>query len=88
MRMLRPGERTAVHRHTASSICYVHRGEGVITAGAAEFAWEEGDCFTIPPWTWHHYENQSPHEPAFVFSVTDSPIFEALGLYRMQAAEG
>ena len=42
-------------------------------------------CLT-PPWTWHEHANENSKE-AILFSVQDTPIFQALGLDREQALE-
>jgi gentisate 1,2-dioxygenase len=84
---LKPGAATQPHRHTSSTIYHVVQGEGLTTVGAKknagdEFAWEAKDCFFVPPWQWHHFRNNSRKDPAIIFSVTDRPVLESLGLYR------
>ena len=49
-------------------------------------AWGAHDCFFVPSWNWHSFENKSAKEPAIVFSVTDRPVLESLGLFREEAA--
>jgi gentisate 1,2-dioxygenase len=39
-----------------------------------------------PSWTWHVHANDT-REDAILFSVQDTPILQALGLYRTQAYE-
>ena len=51
-----------------------------------ELDWEEKDTFTIPVWRWHQHRNASKTEPVFLWSVSDSPIYEAFGLYREEGA--
>ena len=83
--MLRPGEATRPHRHTGSVRYHVVSGRGVSTVDLddpRELAWEDHDSFTIPSWRWHLHRNQSKTEPAILFSIADSPIAEAFGLYR------
>ncbi|HWP60926.1 MAG TPA: cupin domain-containing protein [Candidatus Acidoferrales bacterium] len=85
IQMLRPGEETRKHRHTGSSIFHVVQGEGIVFAGKREmekFEWGERDCFVVPSWCWHQFRNLSNTKPAIIFSVTDRPVLEALGLYR------
>jgi gentisate 1,2-dioxygenase len=48
------------------------------------FCWKTGDFFFIPPWAWHEHANETP-EDAILFSVQDTPILRALGLYREKA---
>jgi gentisate 1,2-dioxygenase len=87
---LPPGEATKPHRHTSSTIYHVVQGEGVTLAGtkkgdSKEMTWGPHDCFFVPSWNWHHFENRSKNEPAIIFSVTDRPILESLGLFREEA---
>ena len=85
IQMLRPGEETLAHRHTGNTIHHVVQGHGVTTVGREtpeRFEWGERDFLYLPPWTWHKHQNLSKNEPAIVFSVTDRPVLEALGLWR------
>lgn len=87
VQMIPPGESTKPHRHTSSTIYHVVQGEGAASVGKskaapARFEWTARDCFFVPSWTWHHFENPSKHESAIVFSVTDRPVLESLGLFR------
>jgi gentisate 1,2-dioxygenase len=50
------------------------------------FDWSEGDVLALPPWTWHAHTNRSTTEPAILFSLSDQPVYEALGLYREEGA--
>jgi len=88
--MIPPGESTAPHRHTSSSIYHVVQGQGAISVGKAkgagkELAWGARDCFFVPSWNWHSFTNKSKSEPAILFSVTDRPVLESLGLFREEA---
>jgi 1-hydroxy-2-naphthoate dioxygenase len=83
---LPPGETTRPHRHTSSTIYHVIQGDGVTTVaekkGAGdELSWGARDFFFVPSWRWHHFKNKSNKEPAIIFSVTDRPVLESLGLY-------
>lgn len=82
---LRPGEVTQPHRHTSTTIFHVVRGKGHTIADGQEMQWSERDCFIVPPWQWHEHRNASATEPATLFSVSDRPVAEALGLYREEA---
>src|SRR5712691_8921374 len=48
------------------------------------FDWRPGDFFAVPPWAWHEHAN-TVAEAAILFSMHDTPVFEALGLYREEA---
>jgi gentisate 1,2-dioxygenase len=71
VQMLRPGESTQSHKHTCSTIFHSISGQG--------------DCFFVPTDAPHQHTNTSKAEPAFLFSVTDRPILEALHLYREES---
>jgi len=89
--MLRPGEETRPHSHTCSTIYHVVEGSGVTVVGSektggAELAWGKRDCFFVPSQSWHSFTNTSKSEPAILFSVSDRPVLESLGLYREEQA--
>jgi gentisate 1,2-dioxygenase len=85
---LRPGERTRAHRQTTSAVYYVLRGEGQTVINGLRLRWGSGDLIALPPWVWHDHANLSPGSDAVLFSIQDTPTFEALGLYREEAHEG
>ena len=85
IQMLRPGEATRAHRHTGTVRYHAVRGQGVTTVDLndpTELTWGEKDTFWIPSWRWHQHRNLSADEPAILFTITDSPIAEAFGLYK------
>ena len=43
-------------------------------------SWSENDVFCIPSVQWHEHVNDSKTEDAVLFSVTDAPALEKLGL--------
>ena len=84
---LGPGEITKPHRHTSSTIYHVVEGQGAVTVGGKkgvgdDLTWGPKDCFFVPSWKWHQFRNTSKKEPAIIFSATDRPVLESLGLYR------
>jgi 1-hydroxy-2-naphthoate dioxygenase len=80
--LLRPGLRTEHHRHTSSAVYYVVEGQGTTLVGDEELDWSAGDSFVVPNWMWHAHVNRSSSTPAVLFSATDAPVLEALGMYR------
>ena len=72
-------------RNTASSVWFVVRGAGVTEVGDTSLAWEDRDSFVIPNWAPHRLLNRSKQEDAVLFSVSDRPAIEALGLFRATA---
>jgi gentisate 1,2-dioxygenase len=68
----------------------VVQGEGMTTVGPKKIAgkqlsWSARDCFFVPSWNWHQFQNTSKKEIAIIFSVTDRPVLESLGLFREEA---
>ena len=88
IQMLDPGEHTRPHRHTANHLYHGFRGSGVIEVEGTEMAWEEADFMVVPNWSWHRHRNTSDTEPAILFSATDRPLMELLGLYREEDGNG
>jgi gentisate 1,2-dioxygenase len=86
IQLIRPGVRTKAHRQTNSAVYHVFRGEGATVINGERFTWKTGDFFVVPSWAWHEHLNDT-HEEAILFSVQDTPILLALGLYRQQAYE-
>jgi 1-hydroxy-2-naphthoate dioxygenase len=82
---LKPGQKTARHRHTSSTVYFAMRGEGRTTVGDTELKWKARDCFVVPNWSWHAHENLKGDSEALLFSVTDAPLLKTLGLYREEA---
>jgi gentisate 1,2-dioxygenase len=87
LQMIQPGPGTRRHRHTGNSIYLVARGRGRVRleeSGEADevVEWGERDCFSLPPWRWHSFENASATEPLILFSVNDHPLLRTTRLYR------
>ena len=79
--LLRPGEHTKAHRHTGSAVYHVVKGQGSTIINGQRFVWSKGDIIALPPWALHEHSNTSKSEDAVLFSIQDSPVFQALGLY-------
>ena len=83
--LLRPGERTKAHRHTGSAVYHVVEGQGATIINGHRFVWSKGDIVALPPWALHEHANTSQSDDAVLFSIQDSPVFQALGLYYEEA---
>ena len=83
--MLRAGERTKAHRHTGSAVYHVVQGEGATVIDGKRFVWSKGDIIALPPWALHEHANTSAKEDAVLFSIQDTPVLQALGLYYEEA---
>lgn len=86
VQMIRPGIHTQAHRQVNSAVYHVFEGRGYSVIDGVRFDWERGDFFVVPPWAWHEHVNESKEE-AILFSVQDTPVIKALGLYREEALE-
>ena len=86
IQMLDGKKETEPHRHTSNQLYYVVEGGGVTEVEGEKLQWETGDFFVVPNWSWHRHQNSSAREPAILFSTTDRPLHEAIGVYREESA--
>lgn len=77
--LLRPGERTLSHRHNSSTIYIGAEGRGYTVVGDKRIDWAPHDVFAVPTWQWHEHGNDSDQD-AIMYSVSDGPVIEKLGL--------
>lgn len=84
LQMLRAGVRTHAHRHTNSVVYHVAEGAGRTIVDGVELAWAHGDTFAIPAWALHAHVNAG-RDDAVLFSFSDEPVLDALGLLRVEA---
>jgi len=78
--VLRPGERTAPHRHTSSVISYVARGHGHSVIGGQRIEWGPGDVFTTPGWMPHVHVAAEDSEPVMRMAFSDAPLLRRFGI--------
>jgi gentisate 1,2-dioxygenase len=78
---LRAGAVSEPRREVGSSVWQVFAGSGSVLIGGVEHRLERGDLFVVPSWA--EYELTSG-DGLDLFRFSDAPIFEALGLYRIQ----
>jgi gentisate 1,2-dioxygenase len=81
VQLLRPGEQTKAHRHTGSAVYHVVKGAGRTIIDGQCFNWCQGDILALPPWALHEHANGSASADAVLFSIQDTPVLNALGLY-------
>ena len=79
LRLLPRGFKGRDYRSTDGTIFVGVEGEGVTTIDGVRFDWSPGDVFVVPPWT--RYAHAAPVD-AVLFSVSDRPAQEALGIWR------
>ena len=81
MRRLLPGAVTTADRQTGTRVSAVLDGHGVVELGGRSFDLAAGDVFVVPSWCTHRLQAQSRMD---VFTTSDSPVLEALGLHRRE----
>ncbi len=72
---------TEPYRSTDGTVYSVVEGAGRSTIGDQVFEWEKRDTFVAPSWAWQKHEASSD---AVLFSFSDRPVQDALGLWREQ----
>jgi gentisate 1,2-dioxygenase len=85
IQLLRAGERTKAHRHTGSIVYTCAQGSGTSIINGKRYDWGKSDIFVVPSWAWHEHANASERDDAVLFSFSDLPSIQALGLYREEA---
>ncbi|MGH7907210.1 MAG: gentisate 1,2-dioxygenase [Candidatus Binataceae bacterium] len=81
MRMLPKGFNGSPYRSTDGTVYMVVEGSGRTVVDGSEMKWREHDAFVVPSWRWHHHEADGE---AVLFSFSDRPVQEKLGLFREQ----
>jgi gentisate 1,2-dioxygenase len=83
MRRLRAGATTAADRQTGTRVCAVFDGTGSVNVGDQTYDLGVGDIFVVPSWATHCLHADSTLD---IFTTSDAPVLEALGLYRSEQA--
>lgn len=84
IQLLPAGFRTAGYRATDATIHTVVEGEGETQVSDTVIRWKPRDVFVTPGWTWLKHEATSD---AVLFSASDRPVQEMLGLWRDERGE-
>jgi gentisate 1,2-dioxygenase len=81
MRRLIGGRSTPPRRRSGNQILVVYRGTGHSVIDGQRFTWGPGDMFVVPSWSAveHHAART-----ADLFTLSDTPVLRALGIYREQ----
>lgn len=82
MHRLVPGARTRPFRKVGSSVVVVYSGAGSSIIDGQRFDWNTGDMLAIPSWAIVEHEASRPTD---FFSISDTPVLRALGLYREES---
>jgi gentisate 1,2-dioxygenase len=79
MALLPAGFATTPYRSTDGTVHAVIEGEGETIVGDTRIRWKPRDIFVVPAWHRHHHRAASE---AVLFSFSDRPVQEVLGLWR------
>jgi gentisate 1,2-dioxygenase len=87
MHRVRTGAETAPRRQTGSAVWQVFDGSGRITVGDRGWSVTRGDLFVVPSWTAFTARSEASAGDSDsgcldLFTFSDAPVFEALGLHR------
>jgi gentisate 1,2-dioxygenase len=82
MRRVFAGRHTLPVRRAGNRVYVVREGSGHSVIDGQRLDWETGDMFVVPSWSAaeHHATEQSD-----LFTLSDTPVLRALGVYREQA---
>jgi gentisate 1,2-dioxygenase len=81
LQLLPAGFRGTPYRQTDGTIFAVAEGQGRTRIGDTTYAWGPRDIFVVPSWAPVSHEAQAD---AVLFSISDRPAQQALGLWREQ----
>ena len=89
MHRIARGAETAPVRETGSSVFQVFDGSGTVTVGDTTWSVTRGDLFVVPSWQPFSARSEagatdSDSGALDLFRFSDSPVFEALQLDRLQ----
>ena len=78
--LLPKGFKGEPYRSTDGTVFAVAEGKGRTVIDGKPFDWGVNDVFVVPPWKRYHHE--ATGEDAVLFSISDRPAQEALGIWR------
>ena len=77
--LLPKGFKGETYRATDATILVCAEGQGATTVEDEVLEWGPNDVFVVPPW--RHYSHRASKE-SVLFSISDRPAQEALGIWR------
>lgn len=80
LQLLPKGFISKAARSTDSTIYHVVEGNGVVTIGSQQFHFAPKDIFVVP--SWQPVSFDSSQEECVLFSFSDRPVQQALGMFR------
>jgi gentisate 1,2-dioxygenase len=81
IQLLPAGMQTSPYRSTDGAVYIVVEGEGETRVGNQVMKWKPRDVFVVPSWALHTHHAD---DEAVLFSASDRPVQEMLGLWREQ----
>jgi gentisate 1,2-dioxygenase len=78
--LLPKGFKGEPYRSTDGTIFAVAEGKGSTVIDGKPFDWGVNDVFVVPPWK--KYQHNAGGDDAVLFSISDRPAQEALGIWR------
>lgn len=81
MQRLAAGASTTTDQQTGSRICAVLNGTGSVWLGDQELSLAPGDLYVVPSWCTYRLSAGTTLD---IFTTSDAPVLEALGLFRRQ----
>jgi gentisate 1,2-dioxygenase len=84
MRRVLPGTTTSCERQTGTRVSAVLDGSGTVLLGGESFDLSPGDVFVVPSWCTHQLHARTRLD---VFTTSDTPVLEALGLHRREQVD-
>jgi gentisate 1,2-dioxygenase len=84
MQVLPKGFATAPYRCTDGTVFVAVEGTGETIVGDTVFRWKPRDVFVVPSW---HSHRHRPDGEAVLFSFSDRPVQEKLGLWREERGQ-
>ncbi|HXQ65449.1 MAG TPA: cupin domain-containing protein, partial [Alphaproteobacteria bacterium] len=81
MQLIPAGFAALPYRSTDGTIFACVEGRGRTQVGDESLEWGPRDVFVVPSWSWYRHE---PLEDTVLFSFSDRPVQEKLGLWREQ----
>lgn len=79
MQLLPKGFDSSAYRSTDATVFSVIEGTGKSKIGNKTFNWGPNDTFVVPSW---HYVQHFADDECILFSYSDRPVQQALGLWR------
>jgi gentisate 1,2-dioxygenase len=81
LQLLPKGFKTRPYQSTDGTVFCAFEGRGRTVVGDTTFEWEPRDVFVVPSWARYRLEAD---EDSVLFSFSDRPVQEKLGIWRQR----